>query len=55
MVRWRNDVGRRRGGTGRGKGGENVSWADVNLTGPKNKENSYGQLVHMDDEDLKQR
>jgi hypothetical protein len=24
----------------REKGGDNVSWADVNLPGPKNKENS---------------
>jgi hypothetical protein len=26
---------------GRGKGGDDVSWADANLTGPKNKENSH--------------
>jgi hypothetical protein len=26
--------------SGRGKGGDNVSWADANLTGPKNEENS---------------
>jgi hypothetical protein len=24
---------------GRGKGGDNASWADVNLTRPKNEEN----------------
>jgi hypothetical protein len=26
----------------RKKGGDNVIWTDVNLTGPKNKENSHG-------------
>jgi hypothetical protein len=25
----------------RGKGGDDTNWADVNLTGPKNKENSH--------------
>jgi hypothetical protein len=25
--------------SGRGKGGDDVSWVDVNLTGPKNQEN----------------
>jgi hypothetical protein len=29
---------------GRRKGGDDVSWADVNLAGPKNKENSYDQF-----------
>jgi hypothetical protein len=29
---------------GRGKGGDDASWADANLTGPKNKENSHGQF-----------
>jgi hypothetical protein len=29
---------------GRGKGGDNVSWADANLTEPKNKENSRCQF-----------
>jgi hypothetical protein len=28
----------------RGKGGDDVSWADVNLTGPKNKEKPHGQF-----------
>jgi hypothetical protein len=28
----------------RGKGGDDISWADVNLTGPKNKENSRGEF-----------
>jgi hypothetical protein len=32
-----DDVGQRRGGTEEGKGGDDVSWADVNLTGPKMK------------------
>jgi hypothetical protein len=26
-----------------GKGGDDACWADVNLTGPKNEENSRGQ------------
>jgi hypothetical protein len=25
--------------SGRGKGGDNVSWTNTNLTGPKNEEN----------------
>jgi hypothetical protein len=29
---------------GRGKGGDDVSWADVNLTGQKNKENTHGRF-----------
>jgi hypothetical protein len=29
---------------GRGKGGDNASCADVNLTGPKNEENSCGRF-----------
>jgi hypothetical protein len=28
----------------RGKEGDDASWADVNLTGPKNKENSRGRF-----------
>jgi hypothetical protein len=28
----------------RGKRGDNASWADANLTGPKNKENSRGRF-----------
>jgi hypothetical protein len=28
----------------RGKRGDDISWADVNLTGPKNKENSHGRF-----------
>jgi hypothetical protein len=27
---------------GRGKGGGDVSWADANLTRPKNEENTHG-------------
>jgi hypothetical protein len=27
---------------GRGKGGDGANWADVNFTGPKNKENPHG-------------
>jgi hypothetical protein len=29
---------------GRGKGGDDASWADVNLIGPKNKENPCGRF-----------
>jgi hypothetical protein len=29
---------------GRGKGGDDVDWADANLTEPKNEENSRGRL-----------
>jgi hypothetical protein len=28
----------------RGKGGDDVSWADMNLIGPKNEENSRDQF-----------
>jgi hypothetical protein len=28
----------------RENGGDDTSWVDVNLTGPKNKENLYGQF-----------
>jgi hypothetical protein len=31
---------------GRGKGGEDASWAEANLTGAKNKENSHGQFCY---------
>jgi hypothetical protein len=39
----------------RGKGGDNISWADVNLTGPKNKKKFTQsiQLLQLDGEDLK--
>jgi hypothetical protein len=30
---------------GRGKGGDDTSWADANLTGPKNEENTHGQSM----------
>jgi hypothetical protein len=29
---------------GMGKGGDDTSWTDVNLTGPKNKENPRGRF-----------
>jgi hypothetical protein len=29
---------------GRGKGGDDASWADMNLTWPKNEENSCGRF-----------
>jgi hypothetical protein len=39
---------------GREKGGDNVSWADMNLTGSKNKKNPHGRFsYYMDGEDLK--
>jgi hypothetical protein len=40
---------------GRKKGGDDVSWADINLTGPKNEKKSTWsiQLLKMDSEDLK--
>jgi hypothetical protein len=28
----------------RGNGGDDASWADVNLSGPKNEENLHGQF-----------
>jgi hypothetical protein len=28
----------------RGNGADDASWADLNLTGPKNKENPHGQF-----------
>jgi hypothetical protein len=43
----RGDVATSAGGEttlGRGKRGDNASWADANLTGSKNKENSCGQF-----------
>jgi hypothetical protein len=36
----------------RKKGGDGVNWADVNITGTKNKEKSRGRL-QMNGEDLK--
>jgi hypothetical protein len=30
----------------RGNGGDDVSWDDVNVTGPKNKENQHGQFSY---------
>jgi hypothetical protein len=43
-TRWCDDDSWRRGGTRREKGGDDASWADVNLTGPKNEEISHGQF-----------
>jgi hypothetical protein len=43
-VQRRGDVGQRKCGTGEGKGGDNVSWADTNLTRLKNEENPRGQF-----------
>jgi hypothetical protein len=43
-MRWHGDIDRRRGDTGEGKGGDKASWADVNITGPKNEKNSCGQF-----------
>jgi hypothetical protein len=36
-----DDVSRRRGGTREGKGRDDASRADANLTGPKNKKNPH--------------
>jgi hypothetical protein len=36
-VRWRDNASRRRGDTKGEKGGDDASWADANLTRPKNK------------------
>jgi hypothetical protein len=41
-VRRCDDVSRRKCGTDERKGGDDASWPDVNLTRPKNKENSCG-------------
>jgi hypothetical protein len=40
----------------RGKGGDDTSWADVNLTEPKNEENPSGRFscFKLDSEGLKQ-
>jgi hypothetical protein len=32
---------------GRGKGGDDVSWADANLTGPKNEENTRSRFNYF--------
>jgi hypothetical protein len=50
-----DDVDRRRGGTGREKGADDVSRADANLTGLKNKKITQSiELLQMDGKDLKQ-
>jgi hypothetical protein len=36
-VRRRDDIDRRKGGTGEGKGRSDTSWADANCTRPKNE------------------
>jgi hypothetical protein len=56
-VQQRGDVGWRRGSTREGKGVDDTSWADANLTRLKNEENSRSsiQSLQMDGEDLKQR
>jgi hypothetical protein len=43
--------------SGRAKGGDDASWAYVNLTKPKNKKKSMMsiQLLQMDNKNLKQR
>jgi hypothetical protein len=46
-VTWYNGVMTSAGGEAaprRGKGGNNASWADVNLTGPKNEENQHDRF-----------
>jgi hypothetical protein len=64
LAQWEGSVTRRGGVTtsvggevapGKGKGGDDASWVDVNLTGPKNKKITWSiQLVQIDGEDLKQ-
>jgi hypothetical protein len=39
---------------GRGKGGNDASWADANLTGPKNEENPRDRFSWYEWRDLKQ-
>jgi hypothetical protein len=39
-----DDIGQRRGGTREEKGRDNASWADANLTGPKNEENPHDRF-----------
>jgi hypothetical protein len=39
---------------GKEKGGDDVSWDDMNLTGPKKKFTRSIQLLQMNDEYLKQ-
>jgi hypothetical protein len=46
-VIWRDNVTTLTGGEavpGRGKGRDDASWANVNLTEPKNKENPQGRF-----------
>jgi hypothetical protein len=48
-VTQRGDVATSAGGEvgpGRGKGGAVASWANVNLAGPKNKENPHSQFSY---------
>jgi hypothetical protein len=49
--------GRGEAALGKGMGGDDASWANVNLTEPKNKKKSTWliQPVQMDGEDLKRR
>jgi hypothetical protein len=57
-VTWRGGVATLPGGETkpmRGKGVDDVGWVDVNLIGPKNKENLCGRFsCYMGGEDLKQ-
>jgi hypothetical protein len=55
-VRRRGDVDRRRVGTDKGMGGDEVSWTDANHTGPKNEKKSTPsiQLLQIYTENLKQ-
>jgi hypothetical protein len=39
-----DNLGQRKCSTGEGKGGDDVSWADANFTGPENKENPHGRF-----------
>jgi hypothetical protein len=55
IMRWCDDISRRRGGTREGKGVDNISWTDVNLNRPKmEKIHTVDSLARKDGEDLKQ-
>jgi hypothetical protein len=55
-VTWRDAMTMSAGGemvVGRGKGGDDTSWTDINFTGLKKKFTRSIQLLQIDGEDLK--
>jgi hypothetical protein len=44
MARWHGNVGGGEVTPRRGKGGDDISWADANLTGPRTEENSSSRF-----------